>query len=434
MFYPMRLFLLFITLILLDIHAISAAGLIRDSEIEESIELIVAPLKNASGLKNIKIYILSDQVPNAFTTGGDEIFINSGLITDFPDPDVLRGVIAHEMGHMIGHHVVRRQEVIDNYTKAAVSTTMLGLATALSGKTTEGMAIALGGTHVAERSIYAYTRTFESSADEFALKLLEKSGNSAIGMIKFFEQMQAFQKNGMSNPYEQTHPMNDERLSVMRDFQKQSKYKTSQNSSELIEKYRRSSAKLAAFTWDIDEISNYPHQTAEIKDYMQAIKSFRMGDSKDAIKYVDQLIANHPDDPYYHELKAQIFFEKGDKSALNEYSIASKIRPNDILIKLGSAIVLLTMDSANAKSLDKSYKDLDFVARHDPQNLLALYYLAIYYEKTGMIGKKYLNTAIISLKSGRKEEARKMAMAAMKILPKDSPDWYLAGDILAYTE
>jgi predicted Zn-dependent protease len=429
----MRLLLLLVVIILSSLQ-IANAGLIRDSEIEEAIDLIIAPLKKESGLKNIKIYLLDDQVPNAFTAGGDAIFVNSGLITDFPDPDVLRGVIAHEMGHITGHHITRRQEVIDNYTKAALSTTVLGLAAAMSGRGSEGMALAMGGAHIAERSIYAYSRTFESSADEYAMQLLEKTGHSVIGMINFFKKMQSFGKNSMFNPYEQTHPMSDERLEVMRDFQKKSKFKESQNSPELINKYKRSAAKLVAFTWDLDDVSSYPNQVPDLAKYMQAVKYFRMGNFKKALESVDDLLKTVPNDPYYRELRAQILFEKGDKAALDEYLIVSKLKPNDLLIKLATAIVLLTMDSGNSNSLNKSYRDLDFVAKSDPQNLLALYYLAIYYEKTGMVGKQYLNTAIISLKLGRMKEARRMAMAAQKILPKDSPDWYLAGDILAYTE
>lgn len=429
----MRLVILLVVTILSSLQ-IASAGLIRDSEIEEAIDLITEPLKNKSGLKDIKIYLLDDPVPNAFTAGGDAIFVNSGLITDFPDPDVLRGVIAHEMGHITGHHITRRQEVIDNYTKAALSTTVLGLAAAMSGRGSEGMALAMGGAHVAERSIYAYSRTFESSADEYAMQLLEKAGHSVIGMIKFFKKMQAFGKNSMFNPYEQTHPMSDERLAVMLDFQKHSKFKESQNSPELIDKYKRSAAKLVAFTWDLDDVSSYPNQVPDLTKYMQAVKYFRMGNFTSALTSIDALLKNAPNDPYYRELRAQILFEKGDKAALNEYLMVSKLKPDDLLIKLATAIVLLTMDSGNSKSLNKSYRDLDFVAKSDPQNLLALYYLAIYYEKTGMVGKQYLNTAIISLKLGRKKEARRMAMAAKKILPEGSPDWYLAGDILAYTE
>ena len=53
------------------------ANIIRDSEIEETINLVIHPLKKASGLKDLSIYILNDPSSNAFTVGGNTIFINN---------------------------------------------------------------------------------------------------------------------------------------------------------------------------------------------------------------------------------------------------------------------------------------------------------------------------------------------------------------------
>lgn len=432
----MRLFQLLIVLILACAQSANA-NIIRDSEIEEAVDLIVAPLREASGLKDLKIYIIDDPSPNAFTSGGHEIFINSGLIIDYPDPDILRGVIAHEIGHLLGHHVTRRQEMIDNYQKAAIGATALGLATAISGGAAEGMAIAMGGMHFAERSVYAYSRTFESSADQIALKLLEKSSHSAVGLISFFEKMQMFANGSIVNPYEQTHPMSNDRLLVLRGFNKRSKFKTSQNHDDIIYKYARSSVKLAAFTLSVDQILDctYEENNGELIHYMKAIKCFRIGNFDDALNHINHLIIRHPDDPYYHELKGQIYFEAGKSAALTEYLMAVEERPDDVLIRLGKAIVgISTSDSKNSRAITRYYKDLLFVIQNDPDNLLALHYLAIYYERTGAMGKSYLNTALISLKSGRTKDARTMAAAAMRALPKKSPDWYKAGDILAATE
>ncbi len=412
------------------------ANIIRDSEIEEAVELIVAPLKQASGLKDLKIYIIDDPTPNAFTAGGNSIFINSGLIINNPDPDILRGVIAHEMGHILGQHVIRRQEVIENYQKAALGATALGLATAISGGAAEGLAIAMGGSHLAERSIYAYSRTFESSADQIALKILEKSSHSAIGLINFFKKMRMFSKSGMVNPYDQTHPSSNDRLLILSSYNKRSKFKTSQNHDDIIYKYTRSSAKLAAFTLDVDKIldCSYEENADEITHYMKAIKCFRIGNFDDALNHINHLIMKHPDDPYYHELKAQIYFESGKKAALSEYIIADTEKPNDPLIRLGKAIVGITTHIDDDRHITKFYKDLLFVIQKEPDNLLARHYLAIYYEKKGLIGKSHLNTAIISMHSGRIDDARRMAASTMKLLPNKSPGWYKAGDILAATE
>jgi predicted Zn-dependent protease len=227
--------------------------------------------------------------------------------------------------------------------------------------------------------------------------------------------------------------MNNDRLEVLRESNKHSKFKTSQNNSDIIYKYSRISAKLAAYTIDLDKIANYKYNKSnkELGDYIDAIKFFRAGNLKDALLHVNKLLALRPDDPYYHELKAQIYFDGGKSlSSLNEYSIASKLRHNDVLIRLGRAIVGITTSMHNNSPMIEFYNDLLFVTENDPDNLLALHYMAIYYEKIGATGKNYLNTALIAFKSGRLKDAKKMASAAMKILPKGSPDWYKASDIV----
>ena len=48
----------------------SYANIIRDSEIEETINLVIAPLKAVSGIQDLKIFVINDESPNAFTLGG----------------------------------------------------------------------------------------------------------------------------------------------------------------------------------------------------------------------------------------------------------------------------------------------------------------------------------------------------------------------------
>ena len=112
-----------ITLILLfNINLSSFADMIiRDSEIEATMQAITDPLAKAANLKNVKIYIINDDSLNAFTYGGHEIFIYSGLIKKFPDIDVIRGVIAHEIGHIYGQHVSRQSQNADSYGKVVLS-------------------------------------------------------------------------------------------------------------------------------------------------------------------------------------------------------------------------------------------------------------------------------------------------------------------------
>lgn len=410
--------------------AFADVKIIRDSEVEETIDLVIEPLKKVSGIKDLKIYLIDDEIPNAFTVGGNVIFVHSGLITKFPDPDVLRGVIAHEIGHILGKHIIRRQQVIDNYTLLAISSTAIGLATAI-GAGAPGIAVVIAGQHIAERSVHAYSRAFESSADQAALQLLEKSHNSAIGMIKFFEQTKIDSKRELINPYEQTHPLGQERLSILKSYNQKSKYSKSQNSEELIYKYRRISVKLAAYTLELNKIPNSDNNGEEFTYYLRAIKSFRKGSFDDAINYTNKLIMKQPKDPYYHELKAQILFEAGKIGALEEYSVAARIKPNDPLILLGKAVVGINRYKDEPIRLREFYRNLSFVIEKEPDNLLALYYLAIYYEKKGMQAKSYLNSAVIASKLGHHKDAVALANEALKDLEAKTPDWYKAQDIIA---
>ena len=57
------------------------------------------------------------------------------------------------------------------------------------------------------------------------------------------------------------------------------------------------------------------------------------------------------------------------------------------LIRLGKAIVGITAHMDDPRYINRYYKDLLFVLDKEPDNLLALHYLAIYYEQSGLIGK-----------------------------------------------
>jgi predicted Zn-dependent protease len=424
--------LVLLSLLICIFPNLSQADIIRDSEIEEAINLIAEPIIKASKLKNVKIFLVNDNSLNAFTAGAENIYLFSGMINQFPDIDVIRGVIAHEMGHIIGKHLVRQQENIDLYGKAALSTIAVGLASALSGNSSVGAAIAFSGVHFSERSVLAYSRTFESSADQTALRLLEQSGYSSRGMLKFFEYTNAEHRGALINPYDQTHPLSQERLIALRSSYQNSKFKDAKNSVELEYKFSRSAAKLLAFTVDPRKlVSNInPKLLPEITNYIKSICYFRMGDLAKSIKHIDDLLALKPRDPFYHELKGQVLFEFGKKESLNSYTTALNLRPNDILIKFCKAIVGVTIYSNDPHKMFEFYKDLKLVVDTEPDNLSALYYLAIYYEKTGKKAESLLYSAIMAFKSDDIRRARGLARAAIKSFKPNTPNWYKANDII----
>lgn len=427
----------FIALILLILFASEIHGnIIRDSEIEEAISLVAEPIIKAAHLKNVKIYLINDNSLNAFTAGAEAIYIYSGMINQFPDIDVIRGVIAHEMGHVLGKHIVRQQENIDIYGKAALSTLAIGLASAVAGNSSLATAIALGGVHFAERSILSYSRTFESSADQTALRLLEQSGYSARGMVKFFEYSSATHRGALINPYDQTHPLSQERLTSLKYSYQNSKFKNAKNPLELEYKFARSAAKLLAFTVDPKQLlgSINPALPLEIANYIKAICYFRTGDLAKSIQHINTLITAKPNDAFYHELAGQILFEFGKKESLNSYNTALALRPDDILIKFSRAIVGITIYEDAPAKMKEFYKDLKLVIDREPDNLLALYYLAIYYEKMGKKPDSLLASAILAYKTNDIARAKGLAKAAIKGLEPNTPSWFKANDIILTDE
>ena len=431
----MKLISFFCTLILFfNINYSFAGGVIRDSEIEETLQNIALPLSKAANIKSLKIILIDDDGLNAFTFGGSAIYIYSGLIKQFPDIDVVRGVIAHEIGHILGQHASRQMQNSDLYNKVIASSiaATIGLIGLSKGNAELGIVPALSGLHVAERSMLAHSRTFESSADQTAFKLLEKTGNTNKGMIKFFEYMNN-QHRGMDiNPYEQTHPLSNDRLSAIRSFYQKSKFKSSRDSSIMLFEFQRSSAKLVAFTSNLkrlDKITKISHND-EINNYFNAIKYFRKSELNKAINYIDALLNVRPTDPFYNELKGQILFDFGNKEALVYYDKACASKPKDILLKLSRAIVGINIYNNQSPELKKYYQDLQEVLHQESDNITALFYLSIYYEKIGALGESLLTKATIALKSNELQRAKKLARTALNILEKNSPAWHRANDII----
>ena len=102
-----------------------AVSLIRDTEIEAILHQDADPIFVAAGLdpKSVKIYIISDKELNAFSAGGEQLFLNTGLILETKDPNQLIGVIAHETGHIAGGHLARS----GGFTKAAMGPMLLSV-------------------------------------------------------------------------------------------------------------------------------------------------------------------------------------------------------------------------------------------------------------------------------------------------------------------
>src|SRR5678815_1697224 len=125
------------------------------------------PLVQAAGLDpaNVKIVLLQDDEINAFVAGGQIVYIHSGLVAAADNANQLQGVIAHELGHVAGGHVIRINEGAKVATGITLLSLVLGVAAMAAGAGDAGMGIIMAGQQAAMGNFFAFTRSQESSAD-----------------------------------------------------------------------------------------------------------------------------------------------------------------------------------------------------------------------------------------------------------------------------
>jgi predicted Zn-dependent protease len=101
-------------------------SIINDAEIEDYTYLILSDVLNANNIdpERVDFYIVKDQAINAFVYDGLKVFVNLGLILNASGPEVVYGVLAHEVGHIKGVHLVRGSAAIQ---KSVIKSGLIGL-------------------------------------------------------------------------------------------------------------------------------------------------------------------------------------------------------------------------------------------------------------------------------------------------------------------
>ncbi|MEE3036743.1 MAG: tetratricopeptide repeat protein, partial [Pseudomonadota bacterium] len=148
------------------------------------------------------------------------------------------------------------------------------------------------------------------------------------------------------------------------------------------------------------------------------------------VQMVDKLINFQPDNPYFFELKGQILYESGhlDKS-IAPYRKSVAIAPEEPLLQIGLATSLISLETkASAK---EALEILKKALRMEKDNITAYYQMATAYALLGDTGRAELATAERYYILGRLKIASMHAYRAMKHLPKNSPEWLKAQDIMA---
>lgn len=416
----------------------NAAGisLIRDSEIERIIRTLATPIFKAAGLHpgDVKIYLVNDNTLNAFVAGGQNIFINTGLILRSETALQLIGVIAHETGHIQAGDLSRTPQELAKAKMYGILTSVLGLAAAVgTGRADLGEAIILGGQGTGQRAFLKYSRTQEAAADQAAMRLMDAAGESSEGLLQFLNILERQEKLslGHPNPYLLSHPLSRERVEALAQHVAHSPYSTVPIPPEVHAMFARMEAKLFAFlNPPTATLRRYPTSDTSLPArYARAIAAYRTPDLAKALVDIEALIKDHPKDGYFWELKGQMLFENAKvPEAIIAYRRAAALLPKAYLIRNDLARALL--EAGDPKFLQEAIDDFKASLGDEADQPFIWRQLGIAYGRKGDLGESAVALGEAALRSGSTNEAIYHATKAQGLLPHGSRGWLHAQDIL----
>jgi predicted Zn-dependent protease len=165
-------------------------GLYEDQAVQDYVQKVGSKVAKNSHLADwdFKFIVVDDEAVNAFTTGGEYVYVHRGLLAHLNTEAELASVLGHELAHVTARHVARRQ------TKGILASV---LAT--------GAAIATGSSAIAQLAnigatawIQGYGREAEMEADRLGLEYATKSGYRPEAMqetFKVFKNQETFERN-----------------------------------------------------------------------------------------------------------------------------------------------------------------------------------------------------------------------------------------------
>ena len=392
---------------------------------------MVTPIWKAAGLEPsaLHVYLIEDKTLNSFVAGGQNEFINTGLIMRAETPNQLLGVLAHETGHIAGGHLTRAQQAMRNASIEGIIAMVLGAAATVVGK--NGGAL-LGAEGVAQRALAQYSVTQEASADQAALTFLDRSSQSSRGLLQFFQILQGEEllSGVRQDPYLRTHPLTAQRLEYVRNHVDHSRFSDAPDSAANVEMLKRIKVKLGAFTSPPSStLAAYPDQDQSVlARYARAIAYYRIPKLDKALPIVDGLIRDYPKDPYFRELKGQMLFENGRiADAVQPYEEAVRLAPGAPLLRISLAQVYI--ESNDPKVTKRAIAHLNDALRTEDKESNGWHLLATAYGREDQMGMAALALAEEGLSAGKKKDATQQASRAKALLKKSSAAYNRAEEI-----
>ena len=190
-------------------------------------------------------------------------------------------------------------------------------------------------------------------------------------------------------------------------------------SPEMAERFARMQAKLRAYLFPRIAFQRFPASDQSVTaQYARAVALWRTDDISGALKALDRLITEEPENPYFHELMGQIYFESGKiDEAVTAYAKAADILPDAALLQTSYAQALIAKD--DKPSLELARDRLQLAVRQEPNSPFSHRLLARAYGGLGLEGPARLHLAEEAVLKRDLKVARANLERAKEALPVD---------------
>ncbi|MBN4005505.1 M48 family metalloprotease [Nostoc sp. LPT] len=180
----------------------SQVRLYRNPEVNRYVEQVGRRLAANSDRPDLPytFQIVEDNSINAFATLGGYVYVHTGLLKTADNEAELASVLAHEIGHIGGKHVVKQMQ-----QKALES----GLLTAAGLDRNSAVQIGVQLARDLPRS-----RKNEFEADQRGLRTLTRTGYAQSAMVSFMQKL--LKKGGSTPTFLSTHPGTSDRIDALR--------------------------------------------------------------------------------------------------------------------------------------------------------------------------------------------------------------------------
>ncbi|MEM7492116.1 MAG: M48 family metalloprotease [Pseudomonadota bacterium] len=417
----------------------SAQGLLRDAEIEQILREWTNPILEVAELEpsDVQLFIINDRSVNAFVGGGQRIHLNAGLIMAADNSAEVLAVIAHETCHIACGHTVTRSRAAQVSSRPALISIGLGVLAIAAGAADAGAALIASSQQFGALTFFVHTRAEEAMADAEAIRYLTELGWNTGGITHFFDKnrYQEVLSEARRYPYFRTHPLASQRVRTARALAEDSGLADKPLDPVRERQFHMMKAKFVGFLEPPARVFNEypPTDISAPARYARAISAMRVADHKTALREIDLLIEEEPENPYFYELKGDILMDDfRAEEAVTAYAKAREHLPDNALLKISYARAHISRAApGDVKAAEATLRDALAV---EPNNAFAWRELSIAYEKQDKRSLAQLATAESRYHIGDYPNAHRFASRALRELQPNTPSWRQASDIRNATD